>query len=56
MRTLRAGLLGGSRAVENERTLVPTNDIWIAAFVVQHDLYLFARDRHFDCLPQLARV
>jgi tRNA(fMet)-specific endonuclease VapC len=35
---------------------IPTNDIWIAALVVQHDLILCSRDKHFDLLPQLARV
>ncbi|MBI2346540.1 MAG: type II toxin-antitoxin system VapC family toxin [Deltaproteobacteria bacterium] len=34
---------------------IPTNDLWIAALVAQHDLILFDRDRHFDHLPQLAR-
>lgn len=88
---LRAGFLGGSRALENEANLVrflntprvdvllpdeetthhyarlfhqlrrqgtpiPTNDIWIAALVVQHQLYLFARDAHFDHLPQIPRL
>jgi tRNA(fMet)-specific endonuclease VapC len=85
---LRAGFVCGSRAKENERTLVrflnlagvevlypddntthhyarlflhlrqqgspiPTNDIWIAALVIQHDLILFARDKHFAHLPQI---
>ena len=85
---LRAGFACGSRAIENERTLVrfinlpgvqilypddntthhyarlflylrqqatpiPTNDIWIAALVIQHDLILFARDKHFAHLPQI---
>ena len=36
--------------------LIPTNDLWIAALVVQHDLLLCARDTHFDHLPQLPRV
>lgn len=35
---------------------IPTNDLWIAALVVQHDLILFARDSHFDCLPQIPRM
>ena len=37
-------------------TPVPTNDLWIAALVVQHDLALMSSDRHFDNLPQLVRV
>jgi tRNA(fMet)-specific endonuclease VapC len=36
-------------------TPIPVNDIWIAALAVQHDLLLYSRDRHFDCLPQVAR-
>jgi tRNA(fMet)-specific endonuclease VapC len=35
---------------------IPTNDIWIAALAVQHDLILCSRDKHFDLLPQLACV
>jgi predicted nucleic acid-binding protein len=35
---------------------IPTNDIWIAALALQHNLILYARDRHFDALPQLERV
>jgi len=35
---------------------IPTNDIWIAALAVQHDLILCSRDRHFDLLPQVARA
>jgi predicted nucleic acid-binding protein len=30
--------------------------MWIAALVLQHDLALYARDRHFDHLPQLVRL
>lgn len=37
-------------------TPVPTNDLWIAALVIQHDLVLFSRNRHFDVLPQIARI
>lgn len=35
---------------------IPTNDIWIAALVWQHNLVLFARDTDFDHIPQLARI
>ncbi len=37
-------------------TPIPTNDIWIAALTLQHGLILYARDKHFDCLPQLQRL
>lgn len=42
--------------LRRQGTPIPTNDLWIAALVAQHDLILFERDRHFDHLPQLARV
>ena len=35
---------------------IPTNDLWIAALVLQHDLVLFARDAHFDHVPRLAKL
>lgn len=35
---------------------IPTNDLWIAALVLQHNLVLLDRDSDFDHLPQLARV
>lgn len=44
------------RQLRRQGTPIPTNDIWIAALVVQHGLQLFARDRHFDHLPQIPRV
>ena len=37
-------------------TPIPTNDIWLAALVLQHNLALHARDKHFDHLPQIVRV
>lgn len=36
-------------------TPIPTNDMWLAALVLQHGLTLYARDAHFDHLPQLSR-
>jgi len=36
-------------------TPIPDNDLWIAALVLQHDLVLITRDRHFQCVPQLLR-
>jgi predicted nucleic acid-binding protein len=35
---------------------IPTNDLWIAALCVQHDLVLFDRDSHFDEVARLARL
>ncbi len=43
------------RQLRRQGTPIPTNDLWIAALVLQHDLVLHARDRHFDRLPQLVR-
>ncbi|MFP4303003.1 MAG: type II toxin-antitoxin system VapC family toxin [Spirochaetaceae bacterium] len=37
-------------------TPIPTNDVWIAALVIQHELPLFSRDSHFDRIPQLPRI
>ncbi len=34
---------------------IPTNDLWIAALVVQHDLVLCTSDTHFQSLPQVLR-
>lgn len=44
------------RQLRTQGTPVPTNDLWIAALAVQHGLHLFARDRHFDHLPQVPRA
>jgi tRNA(fMet)-specific endonuclease VapC len=37
-------------------TPIPTNDMWIAALVLQHDLQLYSQDSHFDNLPQIPRL
>jgi tRNA(fMet)-specific endonuclease VapC len=44
------------RQLRKQGTPIPTNDMWIAALVLQHSLVLYARDTHFDALPQLTRV
>ena len=44
------------RQLRKQGTPIPTNDMWIAALVLQHSLILLARDAHFDALPQLPRV
>ncbi len=44
------------RQLRQQGTPIPTNDMWIAAMVLQHDLVLCARDAHFDNLPQIPRV
>jgi tRNA(fMet)-specific endonuclease VapC len=42
--------------LRQQGTPIPTNDMWIAALVVEHDLMLFSRDPHFIHLPQIPRV
>ncbi len=37
-------------------TPIPTNDLWIAALVVQHDLTLLTRDKHFRHVSRMARM
>jgi tRNA(fMet)-specific endonuclease VapC len=44
------------RHLRKQGTPIPTNDLWIAALVLQHDLVLASRDADFDHLPQIARV
>jgi tRNA(fMet)-specific endonuclease VapC len=44
------------RQLRHQGTPIPTNDIWIAALALQHNLVLHSRDRHFDHLPQIVRV
>jgi len=45
-----------NRQLRKQGTPMPTNDMWIAALVLQHSLILYDRDTHFDALPQLTRV
>jgi tRNA(fMet)-specific endonuclease VapC len=42
--------------LRQQATPIPTNDLWIAALVIQHDLTLLTRDEHFEQLPQLSRI
>jgi len=39
--------------LRKQGTPIPTNDIWIAAIALQHDLVLCTGDRDFDRLGQL---
>lgn len=41
--------------LRNKGAAIPTNDLWIAALVVQHNLVLCTSDNHFQHLPQLPR-
>jgi tRNA(fMet)-specific endonuclease VapC len=40
--------------LREQATPIPTNDLWIAALVIQHGLTLLTRDAHFSHLPQLS--
>jgi tRNA(fMet)-specific endonuclease VapC len=42
--------------LRRQGTPIPTNDVWIAAIVLQHDLALLTSDAHFSNLPQIARA
>ena len=44
------------RQLRLQGTPVPTNVLWIAAIVVEHQLTLFTRDTHFQRMPQLVLV
>jgi tRNA(fMet)-specific endonuclease VapC len=39
--------------LRRQGTPIPSNDLWIAALAIQHDLPLLTSDRHFTHLPQL---
>ena len=42
--------------LRRQGTPIPTNDIWIAAIVLQYDLALLTSDAHFSSVPQIARA
>lgn len=42
--------------LRRQGTPIPTNDIWIAALVLQHGLVLHGRDKHFEQIAQMPRV
>jgi tRNA(fMet)-specific endonuclease VapC len=42
--------------LREQGTPIPIHDIWIAALAVEHDLVVFTRDRHFDCMPGLTKI
>ena len=43
-------------ALRWQGTLIPTNDMWLAALVLQHNLALQARNEHFDRLNRTGFV
>ncbi len=42
--------------LRKQGTPIPVHDRWIAALVLHHQLTLYARDAHFDHLPQIPRI
>jgi len=42
--------------LRQQATPIPTNDLWIAALAIQHDLILLTRDAHFKHVPQLSQL
>ncbi len=36
--------------------MIPTNDVWIAAFALQHQLPIVSRDTHFDVVDGVRRI
>lgn len=42
--------------LRRQGTPIPTIDLWIATMVIQYDMVLCSRDKHFDALPQIPRV
>jgi tRNA(fMet)-specific endonuclease VapC len=44
------------RQLRKQGSPISTNDMWIAALVLQHSLVLCDRDAHFALLPQIPRA
>lgn len=44
------------RQLREQGTPIPSNDLWIAALAVQHDMILASKDDHFKLLPQIPLV
>jgi len=41
--------------LRNKGVAIPSNDLWIAALVIQHNLVLCTADSHFQHFPQMLR-
>ncbi|NOS75026.1 MAG: PIN domain-containing protein [Methyloglobulus sp.] len=39
--------------LKNNGTLIPTNDIWIAAVAFQHGMTMYTKDQHFNKIQEL---
>lgn len=44
------------KQLRKQGTPIPTNDLWLAALCVQHELVLASRDEHFNHLPQIPTI
>lgn len=44
------------QALRRQGRPIPTNDMWIAALAIQHNLQLYSRDTHFQSVPGLQLV
>lgn len=42
--------------LRQQATPIPTNDLWIAAMVIQHGFTLLTRDTHFKYIAQLSQL
>jgi tRNA(fMet)-specific endonuclease VapC len=51
-----AGFSDVSNELRKQGRKIPTNDIWIAALAIQHDLTLDTRDQHFQQVAGLKLV
>jgi tRNA(fMet)-specific endonuclease VapC len=43
-------------ALKQAATPIPTNDMWIAASALQHDMAVFSFDKHFRNVPGLQTI
>jgi tRNA(fMet)-specific endonuclease VapC len=41
--------------LRHKAVAIPSNDLWIAALVIQHNAVLCTSDAHFEHLPQIPR-
>jgi len=44
------------KQLREQGTPIPTNDLWIAALAVQHNMTLGSRDKHFKNLSQISLI
>ena len=44
------------KSLRQQGTPIPSNDIWIAALAIQHNIPLFSMDKHFDRVANLLRA